>query len=178
MPRPQTKKDLINASQENYEKLLTMIADMSEKELSTPFDFSDNPKLKGAHWKRDKNVRDILVHLHEWHQLLINWITTNQKGERTDFLPAPYTFKDIAPMNVGFWEKHQKTSYDKALKMFKKSHKDVMKLIDSFSDKELFTKKHFPWTGTTSVGSYCVSSTSSHYDWAMQKIKKHKKNVK
>ncbi|MDR3109584.1 MAG: ClbS/DfsB family four-helix bundle protein [Planctomycetaceae bacterium] len=26
------------------------------------------------------------------------------------------------------------------------------------------------------MGSYCVSATSSHYDWAMKKIKMHTKN--
>ncbi|MGO3678157.1 MAG: ClbS/DfsB family four-helix bundle protein, partial [Microbacteriaceae bacterium] len=31
----------------------------------------------------------------------------------------------------------------------------------------------FPWTGTTSLGSYCVSATSSHYDWAIKKIRAH-----
>lgn len=39
-------------------------------------------------------------------------------------------------------------------------------MIEGFTDGELFTKKRFTWTGTTSVGSYFVSSTSSDYDWA------------
>lgn len=40
------------------------------------------------------------------------------------------------------------------------------------------TYKFFNWTGTTSLGSYCVSATSSHYDWAMKKIKKTQKRTK
>lgn len=28
----------------------------------------------------------------------------------------------------------------------------------------------------TNLGSYCVSATASHYDWAMKKIKKHIKD--
>ncbi len=79
MPRPRTKKDLIETSNTNFQKLWEIIDSLSEKEFNTPFDFSNNPKLKEAHWKRDKNVRDILVHLYEWHQLLINWITKNRK---------------------------------------------------------------------------------------------------
>ncbi|MFC1239685.1 ClbS/DfsB family four-helix bundle protein [Treponema vincentii] len=43
---------------------------------------------------------------------------------------------------------------------------------ETFSNEELFTKKVFDWTGTTSLGSYCVSATSSHYDWATKDIKK------
>ncbi len=74
MARPTTKNDLLKASNEIFEKLWKLIDSFSEKEFSTAFDFSDNPKLKEAHWQRDKNVRDVLIHLYEWHQLLIHWI--------------------------------------------------------------------------------------------------------
>ncbi len=177
MARPRTKSDLLKAGDENFDKLWKLIDSFSEKEFTTEFDFSDNPKLKEAHWQRDKNVKDVLVHLYEWHQLLINWITKNKAGESVNFLPEPYTFKTIAELNTKFWEKHQKTSYEQAVEMLKNSHKKTMKIIESFSNEELFTNKYFPWTGTTSVGSYCVSATSSHYDWAIKKLRKHKKNV-
>lgn len=76
-------------------------------------------------------------------------------------------------MNVEFWKKHQATPLEKAVALLKESHAEEMKLIESFTDEELFTKKYFPWTGTTNLGSYAISSTSSHYDWAMKKLKQH-----
>lgn len=36
---------------------------------------------------------------------------------------------------------------------------------------ELFTKRLYSWTGSTSLGAYLVSSTSSHYDWG-KKVKR------
>ena len=74
-------------------------------------------------------------------------------------------------MNVVFWENHQGTSYDKSHKNLKKNHAAVLDLISKFTNEELFEKKHFLWTGTTNLGSYCVSATSSHYDWAQKKMK-------
>jgi hypothetical protein len=62
--------------------------------------------------------------------------------------------------------------------MFKKSHKDVMALIEKHNDEELFTKKKYQWTGTRSLGAYLVSATSSHYDWGVKTIKPLKKLVK
>ncbi|PIE80816.1 MAG: hypothetical protein CSA15_01410, partial [Candidatus Delongbacteria bacterium] len=171
-------KDLLEASKSNFEKLNELINNLSEEEFNTEFDFSDDIKKKEAHWSRDKNIRDILVHLYEWHQLAINWINRNREGESVNFLPEPYSFKNYGEMNVKFWEKHQKTPYEKALTMVADSHRKVMKIIDTFTDEELFTKKHFSWTGTTSLGSYLISSTSSHYDWGIKKIKAHKKNIK
>jgi hypothetical protein len=57
------------------------------------------------------------------------------------------------------------------------SHKQVMALIEDLSNDELFMAGFLPWTGTTVLGSYCVSATASHYDWAMKKIKTHIKRV-
>ena len=81
-------------------------------------------------------------------------------------------------MNVGFWKKHQSTSLEEAKAKLKESHKKVMTLIETLSNDELFAKDSFNWTGNTTLGSYCVSVTASHYDWAMKKIKLHIKTLK
>jgi hypothetical protein len=99
-------------------------------------------------------------------------------GESKPFLPPPYTWKSYGEMNVGFWQKHQATTYEEAETMLRDSHAKVMALIESLSDEELFDKKHFSWTGTTNVGAYCISAAPSHYDWAMKKIKQWGKGQK
>ena len=168
MPRPTTKQDLISTANEQFEKLWKLIDSIPKEQQNTSFLFED----------RDKNLRDILVHLYEWHQLLLNWINANQNGEQKPFLPEPYNWKTYPNMNIGFWEKHQNTNYDKSKKMLKDNHNKVMELIEKFSNDELFSKKYFSWTGTTTLGAYCISATASHYDWAMKKIKKHIKLLK
>ncbi|MDL2257748.1 ClbS/DfsB family four-helix bundle protein [Eubacteriales bacterium OttesenSCG-928-K08] len=173
MPRPQTKNDLIITANEQFDKLLNMIDGMSAEEQNATFCFPITQKDKEAHWKRDKNLRDVLIHLYEWHQLLINWIAANKNGdEATPFLPAPYTWKSYGAMNIGFWEKAQQTSLESAMEMLLQSHKDALAIIEGYTNDELFEKEHFKWSGTTNVGSYCVSATSSHYDWAMKKLKR------
>lgn len=167
MARPTTKEQLIQTGEENFKKLFVLIDSMTEEEQEKMFSFED----------RDRNIRDVLVHLYEWHQLLLNWVNSNQLGNKANFLPEPYNWKTYPQMNIGFWEKHQKTLLKEAVSILEKSHSDVIKLIGSFLNEELFTNKYFSWTGTTSLGGYCVSATSSHYDWAMKKIKKHKKNL-
>lgn len=62
--------------------------------------------------------------------------------------------------------------------MFNKSHEDVLELAATFTNEELFTKGIYKWTGGSTLGSYFVSTTSSHYDWAMKKLKAHQKNCK
>ena len=173
MSRPTTKPDLIKAANEQFEKMWKLIASMTDDEQNATFSFGDISSKREAHWERDKSLRDVLVHLYEWHQLLLNWIQANQNGEAKPFLPEPYNWKTYSQMNVEFWEKHQSTSYEDSERMLRDSHKKVMNLIERFSNEELFETKHYSWTGTTSLGAYCVSATSSHYDWAMKKTKAH-----
>ena len=176
MVRPQTKENLMIVAKENFEKLNTLISKMSDKELTTPFDFSKDEKKKEAHWKRDKNLRDVLIHLYEWHQLILNWVESNRKGEEKPFLPEPYNWRTYGDMNVEFWKKHQNTSLEEATRALEKSHKDVLKLAENFTNEELFSKKVYKWVGGSTLGSYFVSATSSHYDWAIKKLKAHQKN--
>lgn len=176
MGRPVTKADLMNEAAKGYEKFNELIDSLTEKELSTPYDFSEDEKKKEAHWNRDKNLRDVLIHLYEWHQLLLNWVCSNQKGDRQPFIPRPYNWKTYGNLNVKFWEKHQDTSLEEAKDLFQKSHREVMDLAETFSNEELFSKGIYQWVGGSILGSYFVSCTASHYSWAMKKIKAHQKN--
>lgn len=176
MGRPTTKNDLLSAADQNYEKLNLLIDSLTETELSTPFHFEGDEKKTEAHWSRDKNLRDVLIHLYEWHQLLLNWVKNNQSGKACPFLPEPYNWKTYGDMNIGFWEKHQRTSLEDAKKLFAESHQAVLDLAQTFSSDELFSKGTYEWVGGSTLGSYFVSVTASHYDWAIKKLKAHRKN--
>ncbi|MCL2074516.1 MAG: ClbS/DfsB family four-helix bundle protein [Marinilabiliaceae bacterium] len=178
MSRATTKTDLIIAANGQFDKLWTLIDSMSDEQQNATFCNEMTSTGKEAHWKRDKNMRDVVVHLYEWHQLLLNWINANRKGENKPFLPEPFNWKTYPEMNVQFWNKHQQTSLIDAIKMLNGSHKDVIAIIETFSNDELFAKKAFTWTGTSTLGAYCVSTTSSHYDWAIKKLKMHIKTSK
>ncbi|MDH6358139.1 ClbS/DfsB family four-helix bundle protein [Parabacteroides sp. PF5-9] len=165
MARPTNKHDLIVLANSQFEKLWKLIDSMSEEKRLATFSFED----------RDRNLRDVLVHLYEWHQLLLHWLPANLAGKAVNFLPTPYNWKTYPQMNVEIWKKHQTTSLKEAVALLKETHIEIIKLIEPLTDDELFTKKYFPWTGTTNLGSYCISATSSHYDWAMKKLKQHLK---
>ena len=175
MSRPTTKPDLIKSANEQFEKLWKLIDSIRSEEQNTSFNFGGDflQKQKEAHWARDKNLRDVLVHLYEWHILLLNWVKSNQSGDKKSFLPEPYNWKTYGRMNIDFWEKHQATLYGQARKALQVSHAEVIALIEACSNDELFVKNHFSWTGTSTLCAYCVSATSSHYDWAIKKVKQH-----
>lgn len=178
MSRPTTKLKLINLAKENYDKLNLIIFNLIEDGASLSFDFSKDNKNKESHWKRDKNLKDVLIHLYEWHQLLLNWVNFNQKNEKIPFIPAPYNWRTYSEMNVMFCKKHENTKLEEAQELLNSSHYDVLSLLEIFTEDELFSKGFFNWISNNTLGSYFISATSSHYDWAIKKLKAHQKVVK
>lgn len=166
MPRPKTKAELQDASVVSFDKLIVMISAMP-KDIT--FDLTGVGKE--AHWARDKNIRDILIHLYEWHQLLLEWIQHNMNDNPHPFIPEPYTWKTYGDMNAEFCKKHQSTSYEKALQLVQESHAQVYLKLEEFSDQQLWTRGHFDWVGSSTLGQYFVSTTVAHYEWAMKKLK-------
>jgi len=178
MPRPKNKQELITAATENYSKLLELINARTEAEINTQYDFSADEKKKEAHWRRDNNLRDVVMHLHEWHLLLLLWIKNRESGENKPFLMEGYNWKSYGDMNMVFFKRCQLLSEEDALAKLADSHKKIMEALDTFSQEELFTNSYYSWVGGSCIGSYFISVTSSHYDWATKKIKAHKKMVK
>lgn len=75
----------------------------------------------------------------------------------------------LSTLNQENWTQYQGTELEAIRENLADSHTAAVTLIGKFTNEELFTKAHFPWTGTTSLDSYCVSATSSHYEWAIKK---------
>ena len=121
---------------------------------------------------QDKNARDLLMHLHNWHEMLIKWYESNMNGKEATFLPDGFTWKTTPELNFEFWEEYQGVDLAEAKKLVKISHQKITEIIEKHTDEELFTKGKYKWTGTTSLGAYLVSATSSHYDWAAKLLKK------
>jgi hypothetical protein len=164
MPRPKNKKDLLELSEANFNKLLGFIDGL-------PDEFKNKTFTHDELNDRDKTVSDVICHLHEWHLMMEKWYKVGMGGGKPVTPGEGYTWQTLPAFNRKIWEKYQGTELKKALAMFKKSHRDITALIEKHSDEELFTKKHYAWTGTTSLGAYLISSTSSHYDWGFKTIK-------
>ena len=163
MARPQSRSELLAASEASFDKLMRLIDSLGPERRAAEFSFED----------RDRTVRDVLVHLHEWHEMLLAWVETNLAGGTAPFLPQGYTWANYSGLNVAFRDRHADTTLERAGALVTQSRGRVRELIEARSDEELFTKKHYSWTGSTSLGAYCISATSSHDEWAMKKIRKH-----
>lgn len=176
MARPTTKEDLLTASSHQLDRLIQLLDCLTETQQNGSFDWSNQKIGQEAHWTRDKNSKDVLIHLYEWHQLLLTWVSANQAGQEKSFIPTPYNWRTYGVMNVEFTKKHAQTTFNEAKQWVISSHLKVMALIESFTNEALFSKGYYQWTGGSTLGSYCVSVTASHYEWAIKKLNKYKKS--
>jgi hypothetical protein len=110
--------------------------------------------------------------------MMKNWYKVGMSGKKPAIPAEGVTWQTLPVVNHRIWDTYKGTELKKAITLFKKSHKDVMALIEKHTDDELFTRKKYGWTGTTSLGAYFISATSSHYDWGLKTIKPLKKFIK
>ncbi|MEO9804012.1 MAG: ClbS/DfsB family four-helix bundle protein [Reichenbachiella sp.] len=162
MARPKTKGELISLSNKNFDKLIGFIDQMSVEEQDAEFP-------KGT---LNRNIRDVLTHLHHWHSMLLNWYKVGSSGKIPEMPAKGYTWKTTPELNKKIWKDYQKVELSEAKKMINGSFAEIQKIINNHSNEELFEKKKYKWTGSTSLGAYLISATSSHYDWALKLIKK------
>lgn len=162
MPRPKTKSELIEISEENYRSLLDYIDSLS-------------PLAQQAEFKpgtMNRNIRDVLAHLHHWHELFLHWYEVGMTGDKPMMPAEGYTWKMLPALNLTIWEKHHHTSLVQIREDLQTSFDTIQSIIAGHTDAELFEKKRYAWTGSTSLGAYLISATSSHYDWAYKLIRR------
>ncbi|MCX4313357.1 MAG: ClbS/DfsB family four-helix bundle protein [Clostridia bacterium] len=176
MARPRTKEDLISESEKSYKNLCDFISALTEKELGTEFDFSSLNKSE-AHWKRDKNLRDVLMHLYEWQMLMLRWVSENEQGRQRQFLRDGYSWANYGEMNMLFFQSAQDVPLEKARELLSQSHSEITALMQKYDTKQLFEKNVFAWVGGSTLGQYFISTTIAHYEWALKKLKAHRKIV-
>ena len=161
MPIPANKKELIELAELNFNKLLEFVNSLPDKIKNGVF---NNNELND----RDRTIADVLCHLHEWHLMRENWYKVGMSGIKPAVPVLSYSLKTLPLINKKIWEKYKGIELKKAITMFKKSHKDIMVLIEKHTDDELFTKKKYEFTGTTSLGVYFFYNTADHYNWALK----------
>lgn len=160
MPRPKSKQELLDQSREEYDRLVTYL------EMLTP----EQKTVSGVvgEW----SVKDVVAHLVEWGQMLMRWYVAGQSGEAVHAPAEGYTWQQIPALNQKIYEQYRDVPLDDVLGNFYATHSAMMEMIAGISNDDLFTPKVYQWTKSTTLGSYFVSATSSHYAWAYKAIRK------
>lgn len=165
MPRPKTKEELLFLSQNNFARLNALVDGFSSKERA--LEFPDGTL--------NRNVRDVLAHLHHWHEMMLEWYEVGMAGDKPEMPAKGYTWRTVPLLNRKIREMYADAPLEEVRRELKRSFSKLQKVIMHHNQQELFERRYYPWTGSTSLGSYLISATSSHYDWAYKLIRRVKK---
>jgi hypothetical protein len=166
---PKNEKEfLLLNSDKNFQSLLEVIESIPTRKRCLSVETQE----------RDKNFRDVLVHLYEWHAMLERWYKEGMDGD-IPIMPAPgYKWRAINLLNMQIWENYQDVTLTHAMKKLKLSHERVMELIKLHTNEEIITKKYYKWTKTSNLYSYFAANTYDHYIWAIKKCEAIAKSIK
>ena len=167
MAIPKSKTELILFSEANFKKLNDHIDSLSVEEQNATF----------PPGTLNRNIRDVLGHLHHWHLLMLEWYEKGMAGGKPAMPAEGYTWKDVPEFNQMIQKKYSNTGLITIREKLSSTHDQLMELIEKHSEDDLYTKKKYGWTGSTSLAVYLRLSLSSHYDWAIKLIKKCRKKM-
>ena len=167
MARPKNKQELLDFSEKNYQRLLELVDSLSPAEQQLAF----------PEGTLNRNIRDVFGHLHHWHLLLLSWTEIAAVGKKPE-MPAPgHSWKTTPALNREINERYAAMPLPAVRQSLADSYQQVRQIISTHTEEELFTKRYYNWTGSTSLGAYLISATSSHYDWAYKLIKRSLKEM-
>ena len=126
MPKPKTKKELIEQSQVSYQKLLELVN-------SYPKEIVEKEFPKGT---LNRNIKDVLSHLHHWHLMMIGWYTVGMKGEQPAMPAKGYTWQTLPALNQKIWEDCQDIKLERAKELLAESFQKAQHIMKLFKKSE------------------------------------------
>lgn len=155
-----THAGLLARNDTEFEALLSLIEGLSAEQLQAEF----------AGPARDRNVRDVVAHLHAWHILLERWYSDGMTGG-SPWIPAEgYSWRELAELNEDLRRQWQGTSLAELMPLVRASHQALQAMVALHDDRELDDPGAFGWTRGSALGEFALECGGSHYAWARDAI--------
>jgi hypothetical protein len=121
------------------------------------------------------SVKDILAHLAAWERLFLHWYSAGVQGRTPQVTPVGMNKRITDALNQQIYETNKRRSLDEVLADFQASHDEILVIIETIPEEDMFAHGRFPWTGTLTLADYIAGNTCNHYAWAKSQIRKRAK---
>ena len=157
MSRFSTKEELVAdaiAARAKLEALLNTIPDSAKLD----------PIVDGM------SVKDFLTHRTEWGRMMIGWYSEAAAGG-TPAVPAEkFGWGQLNELNAEIHARFADTPLEKATTQFATTSEELIRLIETCTEDELFEQRFYSFTGTTTLAAYFTSATGGNYRSAYRHI--------
>lgn len=118
------------------------------------------------------SVKDFLAHRAEWGAMMIRWYEEARAGKEPAVPSERFKWNQLKELNADIHARFRDTPLAEVIGRFDRVHDELYRLIDGATEGELFTKRHYGFTGTSDLVTYFNSATASHYRSAAKHIRK------
>ncbi len=159
MSRFKTKQAFIEDIEKEWELLTNLLEDIPKKSKTEVV-------IDGM------SIKDFLAHRAEWGRMMIQWYKTAKSGETPAVPTEKYKWNQLKELNADIFKRFKNTSLRKIESDLKEVHDELYKIVKKATDKELFEKNVYSFTGASDLATYLNSSTAAHYRSARRHIQK------
>jgi hypothetical protein len=123
-------------------------------------------------WGDDWNVRDLVAHLFEWHQLFLGWFEAGNRGLVPAIPAQGFRYREMPQLNRAIQLRYAATEAREMRQKLELSHREVLSLASRLTEKELLKPGSFAWTKKNGLVTYLGANTSSHYRFARKVLQR------
>ncbi len=163
---PKNKEELEQAIQLTFDKILVDYSSIPES-LTRTVGVEGN--IKGT----EISVSDTLAYLIGWGKLVLKWNKRKSANQPVDFPEAGYKWNELGKLAQSFHFEYRDWNYNDLISEFKITISDVLSLIDSLNEYELYD---VAWYEKYTLGKMIQFNTSSPLKNMRVKVRKFKKN--
>jgi hypothetical protein len=128
--------------------------------------------LESGVWGDEWNVRDLVAHLFEWHQLFLGWFETGQQGMVPAIPARGFAYRELPRLNRDIQQRYGNHDPVDMRRQLDASHQQVFALADRLTQAQLLRPGHFAWTRKNALVTYLGANTSSHYRFAIKVLRR------
>lgn len=165
MPIPKSKQELLEAIDRNFDRLICEYENV-------PIELNTEKTLEGHRKNTSMSIHNLMAYQVGWHKTVLNWHEIEKVGRNVDF-PAPnFRWNELGELAQKFYADYESLPYAELLALLRKTKNDIVNLVSSYSDDELYGLK---WYKNYTRGRMIQFNTSSPYKNAYARIRRWKK---
>jgi len=162
---PKNKEELLQAIRTALEKLLTDYSEIPEK-------YARIIGVEGNIKNTEISICDTLSYLIGWGKLVLKWYDLTSRELKVDFPETGYQWNELGRLAHHFHRQYRDWSYEKLLSEFQLTTEQILQLIESLSNDELYARS---WYKNYTLGRMIQFNTSSPMKNIRTKVRKFKK---
>ncbi|MBM7503192.1 ClbS/DfsB family four-helix bundle protein [Agromyces aurantiacus] len=177
MSIPNDRADLVRQAEERFDQLEDAIdhwlARAHEAGRAVSSATPHEPVSDGAEpAPRDRDVVDVLNHLHAWHMLLLGWLEADAAGRAPAYPADGYTWRDLDRLNRDLRDRYRGDGeLAAARERLRASHDAALARIDALDDRAIFDEGK-AWLGGATLAEPVHECLGGHYAWAIGALEK------